>query len=253
MLSRGDLQIFCKQTEPDFGDIRRVVLSVHGIGGSTEDPIQTSIAEEMAFFSSATIRFDLPCHGQSPLGDGAFTLKNCKDTLMVAAEYAKQQYLEVEDLCIFSTGFGAYLTLICLEELRKLPGKIHLVVQTPPVRMFETLLTMGNITRPTFQAMGEIRFSTDRPLTVPYSFYEELLGHTAMINHYNPMLILQGEYDDFIPMGQIRRLRRLNEDAKLVILPGVSHRFQEEGAWDMVLDLTRDWFEFQQVLVTDWE
>ena len=54
-------------------------------------------------------------------------------------------------------------------------------------------------------------------------------------------------------MGQIRRLRRLNEDAKLVILPGVSHRFQEEGAWDMVLDLTRDWFEFQQVLVTDWE
>ena len=45
MLSRGDLQIFCKQTEPDFGDIRRVVLSVHGIGGSTEDPIQSSIAE----------------------------------------------------------------------------------------------------------------------------------------------------------------------------------------------------------------
>ena len=47
MLSRGDLKIFCKQTEPDYGDIRRVVLSVHGLGGSTEDDIQTSIAEEM--------------------------------------------------------------------------------------------------------------------------------------------------------------------------------------------------------------
>ena len=34
MLSRGELQIFCKQTEPDFGDIRRVVLSVTG-GSST--------------------------------------------------------------------------------------------------------------------------------------------------------------------------------------------------------------------------
>ena len=32
-----------------------------------------------------------------------------------------------------------------------------------------------------------------------------------------------------------------------------SHRFVEEGAWDMVLDLTRDWFTFQQVLLCDWE
>ena len=47
ILSRGELQIFCKQTEPDFGEIRRVVLSVHGLAGSTEDAIQTSIAEEM--------------------------------------------------------------------------------------------------------------------------------------------------------------------------------------------------------------
>ena len=39
---------------------------------------------------------------------------------------------------------------------------------------------------------------------------------------------------------------------KLVIIPGASHRFLEEGAWDMVLDLTRDWFEFEQVLVTEW-
>ena len=47
MLSRDGLQIYCKQTEPDFGEIRRVVLSVHGLGGSTEDAIQTRIAEEM--------------------------------------------------------------------------------------------------------------------------------------------------------------------------------------------------------------
>ncbi len=44
-----------------------------------------------------------------------------------------------------------------------------------------------------------------------------------------------------------------NPSSKLVILPGVSHRFLEDGAWDMVLDLTRDWFEFEQVLCCDWE
>ena len=253
MLSRGELKIFCKQTEPDFGDIRRVVLSIHGLGGCTEDAIQASIAEEMEIFSSAIIRFDFPCHGQSPMTDEAFTLENCRASLMAAAEYAKAQYPEVEDLCIFSTGFGAYMALICLEDLTQLPGNIRLVVQTPSVLMHETLLSMKHVSRPTFQAMGEIRFTSRRPLTIKYSFYEDLLENPALTTHPIPMLILHGEYDDYIPMEYIQHLRRLNEDAKLVIIPGASHRFLEEGAWDMVLDLTRDWFEFQQVLVADWE
>ena len=253
MLSRGDLQIFCKQTEPDFGDIHRVVLGVHGLGGNTEDAIQSSIAEEMEIFNSAIIRFDFPVHGQSPHTDEFFTLENCRLSLLTAADYAKEQYPEVEDLCIFATGFGAYITLICLEELMELPGRIKLVVQTPSVLMHETLLSMKKISRPTFQAMGEITFSRRRPLTIKYSFYEDLLENMALVTHPIPMLILHGEFDDYVPREHIQHLRRLNEDAKLVIIPGASHRFQEEGAWDMVLDLTRDWFEFEQVLVTDYE
>ena len=68
-----------------------------------------------------------------------------------------------------------------------------------------------------------------------------------------PFLILHGEDDDYIPMADIQHLRHINDRAKLVIIPGTSHRFMEEGAWDMVLDLTRDWFEFEQVLLADWE
>jgi hypothetical protein len=36
-----------------------------------------------------------------------------------------------------------------------------------------------------------------------------------------------------------------------VVIPGASHRFEEPGAWDMVLDLTRDWFSFGQVLLAE--
>jgi len=253
MLSRGDLQIFCKLTQPDVGDIRRVVLSVHGLIGSTEDDIQTSIAEEMEFFNSATLRFDLPAHGQSPMTNEDFTLENCKISLLAAAEYVKQQFPQVEELCVFSTGFGAYLTLICLEDLMELTSNIRLVVQTPSVMMHETLLSMLHVSRPTFRAMGELSFRSRRPLTVKYSFYESLLEHLALTTYPIPMLILHGECDTHIPLEHIQHLRRLNEDAKLVIIPGAGHRFLEEGAWDMVLDLTRDWFEFEQVLMTDWQ
>lgn len=111
MLSREDLQTYRKHTEPDFGQIRRVVLSVHDLGGNTEDAIQTGIANEMEIFSSVIIRFDFPVHGQRPMTDEYFTLENCRLSLMAAAEYAREQYPEVEDLCIFVTGFGAYMVL----------------------------------------------------------------------------------------------------------------------------------------------
>ncbi len=253
LLSRGDLKIFCKQSEPDFGDIRRVVLSVHGIVGSTEDAIQTGMAEEMEIFSSATIRFDFPAHGHSPMSDDFFTLENCRQSLLAAAEYAREQYPEVEDLCIFATGFGAYVTLICLEELLKLPGKIKLVVQTPSVMMHETLLAMKHITRPTLEAMDAVTFLGKRNVKVRYSFYEDLQNNVALTTYPIPILILHCESDAYIKLEHIHNFRRINEQSKLVIIPGTSHEFMEEGGWDMVLDLTRDWFEFEQVLVTDWE
>jgi alpha-beta hydrolase superfamily lysophospholipase len=67
------------------------------------------------------------------------------------------------------------------------------------------------------------------------------------------MLILHGESDAYIHQEDIQNFRRINERSRLVYIPGASHRFVEEGAWDMVLDLTRDWFSFEQVLLCDWE
>ena len=251
MLTSGALQIPVKVTESDF-DIRRIVLGVHGIGGSAMDEIQASIAEEMEFFSSVVYRFDFPAHGESPLDDSFFTLKNCRRVLMAVAEHAKQAYPQVEDLCIFATGFGAYVALTCLEDLLDLPGKIKLVVQTPSVRMHETLLAIKKISKATLQAMDRIRFNADRPFDVTYAFYEELENNPALMTYPIPMLILHGEQDSVIRMEDIQNFARINELSKLVIIPGTTHRFLEAGAWDMVLDLTRDWFEFEQVLLSDW-
>lgn len=253
ILSRGKLEIACKHSEPDDGQIRRIVLGVHGLGGSANDQIQTGIAEEMEMFYAATFRFDFPAHGESPLDSDYFTLQNCVESLLAVAQYAREQYPEVEDMCIFATGFGAYVTLITLEDLMAMPGRIKLVVQTPSVRMHETLLAMKRISLPTLKAMERATFKTARPFDVTYSLYKELRDNIALSSYPLPMLILHGEEDAFIRMEDIAHFRRINERSKLVIIPGTSHRFLEDGAWDMVLDLTRDWFEFEQVLVADWE
>ena len=98
ILQRGELSIPVKINEPDF-EIKRVVLGVHGIGGSAMDDIQTAIAEEMEFFYSVVYRFDFPAHGESPMDDKFLTLKHCQETLMAVAEHIKASYPNVENLC----------------------------------------------------------------------------------------------------------------------------------------------------------
>ena len=251
VIEKDNLQIPCKLCVPDDGEIRRVVLGVHGFTGSMEDEIQAGIAEEMELFYSATLRFDFPSHGENPSDE--LTLRACRETLLAAAEEAKRRFPEVEDLCIFASGFGAYVTLTTLEELMQLPGKVKLVVQTPGLLMHETLLKMIRTSRETLWAMETVTTRTKRPVAVTYSLYEELRDHLVLVPHPIPMLILQSDNDAVIRSEDMQNFIRLNRGSKLVTIPGTSHRFMEEGAWDMVLDLTRDWFEFEQVLLADWE
>ena len=250
-LTCGKWNIPCKITQPDDHPVSQVVLGVHGLGGSSEDAIQTGIAEEMALFYDATVRFDFPGHGDHP--NSKLTLAGCRQTLLTVARYAKERFAHVEDLCIFATGFGAYVTLCALEELVAMPGKIRLVVQTPGVRMHETMLRMLDRSKQTFRAIDRMTFPTPRPLEITYAFYRELEQTIVLAQQPIPMLILHSERDGYIRREDIQNFRRVNEDSKLVIIPGTSHRFLEEGAWDMVLDLTRDWFSFEQVLLCDWE
>jgi len=37
-----------------------------------------------------------------------------------------------------------------------------------------------------------------------------------------------------------------------VVIPGADDQLRGGGQWDMVVDLTRDWFECEQVLLCDW-
>ena len=252
VLSQGELKIPVVLTEPEDGDIRRLVMGVHGFGGCTRDAIQSSIAEEMDMFYAATVRFDFPAHGESELDDSYLNLSNCLNSLTTVARWIRERYPQVEDLCIFATGFGAYITLLALEDLLEMPGNVKLVVQTPAVVLHKTILAMKNISQATLWAMERVTFRAERPFDVTYSFYEEARENIALNTYPIPMLILQGENDSYIDMEDIQNFRRINEKSKLVIIPEVTHRFLEEGAWDMVLDLTRDWFAYEQVLLTDW-
>lgn len=251
MLSNGPLRIPCKIYEPDFGAPSRCILGVHGFGAGKDAHILAALSEEMSIFGAATVCFDFPAHGENPLQSDALTLDNCIDTLLYTAQWAHNRYPDI-DFCVFASGFGAYVTLAALEQLEELVGKVKLVLHTPNLRMSDTLLGMVRMSAAQLKEAGRITLPAERKFDVTYDFYKQVHAHTALTTYDSPMLLLHGEQDKYLPIEDMLNFRRINEACKLVVIPGADHQFLTPGAWDMVVDLTRDWFEFEQVLLCDW-
>lgn len=255
VLKDNGLQIPCVLEEPEYCTVRRCVIAVHGFTGSKDSKVLVDIAEEMALFGAATVRFDFPAHGSSP--EEELSLQKCLDTITAVAKWAHGVYPFV-DMCIFATGFGAVVALAALYELRMIHGRLKIVLQTPNLNMHRTLLDMSGLTEEEFAQKEQITFGggSFRQMIVPYSFCreveQELEDSILYYNHGLPMLLLHGELDDVVPYSSLEAFRRFNSRSKLVVIPGADHQFHGDGHWDMVVDLTRDWFDFEQVLLCEW-
>lgn len=253
LLSLGTLKIPCKCTLPEDSPIRRIVISVHGIGASFDNPFQKSLAEELSLFYSAVFRFCLPCHGESTLEARAFSLRSCIDSLVAVARDALLRHPQVKELCIFGTGFGSYVTLAAMDLLQELDIPIRLVLLAPSVRMDLTLLRLCRTDANTLWSLGEAILPIAAHLPITYSFFEELEEHFVVNAYSAPMLILHSRNDPFIRMDDVLALRSLNDQARLVVFEESSHLYWGEDTWNMVLDLARDWFEHGQILLCDYQ
>jgi pimeloyl-ACP methyl ester carboxylesterase len=57
-----------------------------------------------------------------------------------------------------------------------------------------------------------------------------------------PTLLIVGERDEVVIELNRRAMEMLAGEARLEIVPGATHLFQEPGALEQVARLTRDWF-----------
>lgn len=172
-LSQASLRIPCRIYEPDFGAPNRCILGVHGFGADKDTEILAALSEEMSIFGASMVCFDFPAHGESPLQSDALTLENCIETLLYTAQWAHNRYPDL-DFCIFASGFGAYVTLIAIDQLEELVGKVKLVLQTPNLRMSETLLNMVQMSEEELMEAGSVTLKAEREFDISYAFYKQV-------------------------------------------------------------------------------
>ena len=242
LLERGDLRIPVLTYEPEDSDHSRVLIGIHGFGGNMRSSVIEAVAEEMGFYNTATIAFDFPAHGESPMLDIEFNLDTCQRCLLEVVDFALARWPQAKEYCVLASSFGAYITLLAIDGLRERMGRFKLVLRCPAVRMNKTFLRMARTDASGLLKKGRVLCGYERKLELGYSFFEQLEYNNAVADHDMPMLILQGDQDELIDLGDIEFFRLLNGKSCLVTLPGAGHRFDHEGELDMIVDLARDWF-----------
>lgn len=252
ILTHGMMQIPCRIYEPDFSDVDQVIIGVHGFGGSKDSSVLAAVAEEMYFYRTATVTFDFPGHGDSTIPGRDLNLRICLESLLAVAEYARELFPHVEKFGIFASSFGAYVSLLAMDDLTEMLGRMKIVLRAPAVRMNKTFLKVARTDEESLLKKGRVVCGYERKMEIPYSFYEDLLRNNCVADYDMPMLILKAELDELVEAEDVEFFRLLNGKSCLVTMPGAGHRFDHEGEMDMIVDLARDWFLCEECLLCEY-
>lgn len=251
-ISWQGLEIPCKVYEPGFDDVDQVLIGIHGFGGTKDSTVLQAVAEEMFFYRTATVTFDFPAHGESHVTARDLTLPNCQGCLMAVVEYAKSLFPHVQKFGVFASSFGAYIALLAIDDLKDAMGRFKMVLRCPAVRMNKTFLKIARTDDKGLMKKGRIICGYERKMELGYSFFEQLQLNNAVADHDMPFLILQGDQDELVDVEDVEFFHLLNGKSRMVMIPGATHRFNHEGELDMIVDLTRDWYLCEEVLLCEY-
>lgn len=228
--------ISCKLFTPDDEKIRNIIIGVHGFAGDKESSMLKKLAAAACSRGAALICFDFPAHGSSPVGEDMLTAQNCKEDLLAVVQYVSTRYPEAEK-SIFATSFGGYITLLCAQQL----PDVKLVLRSPAVTMPKVLLeNVLKISAEDFKAQKFVQCGYERPLRLPYTFYEGLLSQKLPGENQltAPTLIVHGDKDDIVPLSDVTAFADNRETVALYIMPGADHRFKKPGQINTIVHWT---------------
>ena len=234
-------EISCKLYAPADGIIENIILGVHGFTGDKDSSMLEKLAEHACLKNTALLCFDFPAHGKSPVNEDMLTVENCKKDFCALAEYVRNNYSHAKKY-VFATSFGGFITILCAEMLQD----FKLVLRAPAVSMPKALLeNVLHLSAEEFREIKSVTCGYDRPIRLPYSFYEELIQETDpySIVLSVPTLIIHGECDNIIPLSHILSFVETQKTATLETLPNTDHRFKKPGQVETVINLTANFFD----------
>lgn len=225
----------------------RVVVLCHGFLSSKQSTTNKVLTALLLDQRIATFRFDFFGQGES---EGLFehtTVTTAVNQAMAALDYVMSNGFR--RLGLMGSSFGGLVaTLVASRPLKGAAALSALSLKCPVPDFPEMLrLEFGKAGMERWKESHEIPNVTggSEPIRLRYAFYEDCLVHDAYKAAEAiraPVLIVQGDQDEHVPLHQSGRLfEAIRSEKRLELLPGANHGFTNAEDFRTMTRLQADW------------
>lgn len=220
-----------------------IFIACHGFGGDKESSAIELLAKTVNKMNIGVVSFDFPAHGESEVDGDFLTIENCINDLEFIEKYVKEKF-NINKINIFSTSFGAYITL--LKIIKNDADYNKIILRAPAIKMneiFKNYLLQEDLSK--FYERGYSIMGFERKMKV-YTEYLKELEVNEIIDLYNDkkeILIIQGDEDNVAPIKDTYEFVEKNKNIILKVLPGADHRMKKEGEMIQVMEWVKEYLK----------
>lgn len=226
----------------------RVVICCHGFGGHKENGAMKHFAEYVLskYKDLAVLCFDWPCHGED--ARRKLELHDCDEYLRLVTEYARDS-LGAQEIYLYATSFGGYLTLKYISEHGNPFKKIAL--RCPAVNMYEvfTASIMTDENRALLDKGKDAMVGFDRKIKLSRAFLDEVckadITSADFLDYADNIMILHGTKDEIVPIEAVRDFAE-NNVIDFIPVKNADHRFIDPKIMKESIIQIAEFFELSQ-------
>ncbi len=215
------------------------VVCLHGLEGSKDSPKWLEFASRLADEGFACLRFSFRgCGEGAEKSEGEFEdislTARIKDFRAALAFLAESGRVNMDRVGAVGSSFG---------------GMVAIAAQDPRVKAIVTLASPYKIPRydrPLIPRLEGNRYVLPSGRRFKIGFYEDLKKYNLLqdIRSAPPILIVQGDADEIVPMEHAQLLyNEASEPKRLEVIKGANHIFSQPKHLEKVINEALNWFK----------
>ena len=231
------IKLHVKLEKPQNTEKCPLAIVIHGFTGHMEERHIVEVSQAMNEMGIATLRVEMYGHGKS---EGRFedhTLYKWVTGALAVVDYAKTLEF-VDSLYLCGHSQGGLLTMLVAGMKR---DDFKAIIPLAPAWMIPDGARQGNLVGQSFdpEHIPDIIEFGGLKLNGNYIRVAQTIHVEDEIQRYTgPVLIVQGDADEAVPLPYAQRAAELYANAKLVIVPGDTHCYDYH--LEMVTGAVRD-------------
>lgn len=226
---------------PETGNTDSIAIICHGFTTHKNRPKYTELAKRLYAAGIASLRFDLFGHGESNGDFADISVTKGIDCILSAIKFVKGR--GYSKIGLVGNSFGGICSFVAATRTNDLV----ILALISPVSDYPEVERLR-------RSEKEIDDWKDRGWTIHksskgveyklnYSFWEDIqhyLVYDIAKRITVPTLIVHGDRDDLVPIGQSRRTSKLIPNCRLIEIKGADHRYQDPDHFDQLINAVLD-------------